>query len=64
MYIIRNDTLNAAEVIQKININTTQPLNSSEELGAENIHASYYDPNKDGRTFRSLKMSKYKRAFL
>lgn len=50
--------------VGKIYLSDSQALMSSDNESHASLKVSYYDANRDGRTFKSLKMSKYKRAFL
>lgn len=61
-YVIKNDALSANVVVHKINEKTSIQNDSISERFT--FDPSEYDWNKDGRTFESLKFSKYRRSFL
>lgn len=63
-YIIKDNTAKAKEVAGIIYMRYSKTLNYSAEALSLTFEASSFDPNPDGRTFKSLKRQKYRRAFL
>jgi MFS family permease len=63
-YIIKDNTAKAKEVAGIIYMRYSKTLNNTSESQGLTFEASNFDPNPDGRTFRSLKRLKYRRAFL
>ena len=64
-YIIKGNTDIAFAVLQTITKpEGYQDLNTTPDLTLSGSKISVLDPNRDGRSFRSLKKPKYLRAFL